>query len=76
MISKNEIIGYLIIFIIIYCILYFDNKLNKQDDDVSLKIPILMTLFSFIIYRCYGNYLLNYCYYLSKQDIIIDMVDF
>ena len=76
MILKNELIFYIIVFVIIYTILLIDNKVNNYKNNISYKVPIIFTLFTILINKFYGLNVFNYCYNLSKQDIIIEMVDF
>jgi len=87
MISKKEIIGSVILFITIYFIIYADHKLHKKCDcencylsskNVSIKIPILVTVIGLIIYKLTEPYVNSYIQGNSvvKQNIITDMADF
>jgi hypothetical protein len=87
MISKKEIIGSLILFITIYFIIYADHKLHKKcnckncylsSNNVSIKIPILVTIIGIIIYKLTEPYINSYIQGNSviKQNIITDMADF
>ena len=77
----KEIIFAIILFIIIYLIIYLDHKINKKcncNNTVSIKIPFIFTIFSYISYKLLETYIYSYICGLSviKQDIITDMVDF
>jgi hypothetical protein len=86
MITNKEIIGILLIFIITYSILYIDHKINikcncdkyKSFKTISIKVPLLMSIVSLIIYKISEQYINNYFapVYQIKQNIITDMVDF
>ena len=65
----------------IYIILYLDHKLNKKCKcaySVSIKIPLFVTILTYILYKLFETYIFTYIGGLSiiKQDIITDMVDF
>ena len=86
MIQNKEIIGTLLIFIITYFILYLDSKVNvrcdcnnyKSSKTISIKIPLLISIISLIMYKILEPYINNYLMPFSKirQNIITDMVDF
>jgi hypothetical protein len=87
MISKKEILGSLILFLTIYFIIYADHRLNKKCEcdncyltskNVSIKIPLLVTIIGFIIYKLVEPYVYSYISGNSviKQNIITDMADF
>ncbi len=87
MISKKEILGSLILFLTIYFIIYADHRLDKKCDcdkcnvssnNVSIKIPFLVMIIGFIIYKFAEPYINSYIHGHSvvKQNIITDMADF
>lgn len=77
MISKKEIILYIIIFIIIYSILYFDNLINKKKKSISIKIPIIYSIIFILIYIKIKPYLItNMCDFIISQNIITEIADF
>ena len=87
MISKKEILGSLILFLTIYFIIYADHKLHKKCDcdkcylsskNVSIKVPMMVTIIGFIIYKFTEPYINSYIngYSVIKQNIITDMADF
>jgi hypothetical protein len=87
MISKKEILGLIILFLTVYLIIYADHKLHKKCEcencylsskNVSIKIPILVTLIGFVIYKLSEPYINSYINGNSviKQNIITDMADF
>ena len=45
---------------------------------VSVKVPLLISILSLIVYKILQPYILSYLnpYMITKQDIITDMVDF
>lgn len=77
MISKFEIIGFILLLIIIYLILYLDVKL-RNNNNLSLKTPIIVSIILFIIYKILKSYLIMYICNMNriKQDIITEMADF
>jgi hypothetical protein len=87
MIIKKEIIGLLLLFSIIYLIIYIDHKLHTKCDcnncyissnQVSIKIPLLVSMIGFIIYKLSEPYIISYMceFSIVKQDIITEMADF
>ena len=83
MISYKEIIICIIYFIIIYLVLYFDKKINsikdKNNNEVSIKIPILFTIIGFILYKLFEKNIISFfdlSHSIVKQDIITEMADF
>jgi len=77
----KEIIFTILLFLIIYIILYLDHKLNKKckcATSVSIKIPLFITILSYILYKLFETHIYAYIGGLSviKQDIITDMADF
>jgi len=87
MINKIELISMLVLFCIIYLIIFADHKLHKKckcDDcylssnRVSIKIPLLITIFSFILYKLSKPLLKSYVDIIpeAKQNIITEMADF
>jgi hypothetical protein len=87
MINKREIIGCLILFIVIYLILYADHKLHEKcecencylsSNRVSIKIPLIVTVIGFVIYKIAEPYINSYIsgHSVIKQNIITEMADF
>ena len=87
MIPNNEILGLLILFLIIYFIIYIDHKLHIKcncdncyltSQNISIKIPLLLTFISALIYKYTKSYINSfiYCNSINKQNIITDMADF
>jgi hypothetical protein len=87
MINKIEIIGCLILFMVIYLVLYADHKLHEKcecdncylsSNKVSIKIPLIVTVIGFVIYRTTEPYINSYINGNSivKQNIITEMADF
>jgi hypothetical protein len=77
MLSKLEIIGFILLFITIYFILYIDTKF-RNDKKVSLKTSIILSFIFFIIYKILKPYIFLYLCTINniKQDIITEMADF
>ncbi len=83
MLMKKEIIGFLLVFITIYLILFIDHKLNACDEcktykKVSLKVPLIFTLSLLTLYKLFYQNLSLYFnnFSIAKQNIITDMADF
>ena len=83
MLTKREIIGSFVIFLIIYLIIFVDHTFNnfpkcKTYRSVSLKAPLIITLTLLTLYKLFYQNISSYLnnYYIVKQDIITDMVDF
>ena len=78
----KEIICTIFLFITIYLILLLDNQLNKRCDcnenSVSVKVPLILTITFYIIFKILENYIYEYVCGFStiKQDIITEMADF
>lgn len=77
MLSKIEIVGFIILLVIIYLILYLDVKL-RNNKNISLKTPIIVSIVLFIIYKIFKPYFIMYICNMNKvkQDIITEMADF
>lgn len=87
-ISKKEIIGIVILFMVTYFIIYTDHKLQKKykckdcylsTNNVSIKIPLIVALIGFILYKLMIPYIRQYLCITApviKQNIITDMADF
>jgi hypothetical protein len=84
---KKEIIGFLIIFIITYCIIYLDKKINdpkcqkcSTSQTVSFKVPFIVSIGLLGIYKFsesyINDYLNSYTNCIIRQDIITEMADF
>lgn len=88
MISKKEIIGLMALFAITYFIIRADHKLQKKckckdcylsAGRVSIKIPLIVTLVGFVLYKLMNPYIKQYLCITSpviKQNIIAEMADF
>lgn len=86
MITKLEFIGAVVLFAVNYLILYADHKMSKKcncedcylNDNVSFKIPVLVTLIIFIFYKIMKPITIAYLNNVSmaRQEIITDMADF
>lgn len=83
MLTKKEIIGSFILFLIIYFIIFIDHRLNnctkcKTYNSVSLKAPLIITLTLLTLYKFFYDQISGYfnTYSIVKQDIITDMADF
>jgi len=86
MITNKEIIAIILLYIIVYFILYLDHKINircncndyESSKKISIKVPLLISLLSFVVYKFTEPYINNYFipYTQIRQSIITDMVDF
>jgi hypothetical protein len=77
----KEVIFFVIFFLFMYLIIYLDHKINKKCkcyDEISIKIPFVITVLSYIAYKCLEVQVNDYINGFStmKQDIITDMADF
>lgn len=78
----KEIICVIISFITIYLIILLDNQLNKKcdcvDNGVSVKVPFILTILFYIIFKLLETYIYEYIcgFSIIKQDIITEMADF
>ena len=77
----KEIIFSILLFFIIYLIIYLDHKLNKKcqcDNNISIKIPFIITILTYILYKLLETNIYSYIngFSVIKQDIITDMADF
>jgi hypothetical protein len=79
MISYKEIIFCFINFIIIYLVLFCDKKINSDNKEVSIKIPLIFTIIGFILYKLFEKNIISFfdlSHSIVKQDIITEMADF
>ena len=77
----KEVILFVILFLFFYLILYLDHIVNKKckcKTGISIKIPFILTILLYIIYKCMEIQINDYINGFStmKQDIITDMADF
>ena len=78
----REIICVMILFLVIYLIIYLDHKINNKcnckENNVSIKIPFLVSIITYILFKLLETNIYSYINGLSviKQDIITDMADF
>ena len=77
----KEIVFSILLFLILYLIIYLDNRLNKKcecDNNVSIKIPFIITILTYVLYKLLETQIYTYMTGFSdiKQDIITDMADF
>ena len=77
----KEIIFSILLFLLIYLIIYLDQKLNKKckcDNYVSIKIPLIFTILTYILYKLLETNIYSYIngFSIIRQEIITDMADF
>ena len=77
----KEIIFSILLFLLIYLIIYLDQKLNKKcecDKNISIKIPFIITILTYILYKLLETNIYTYIngFSVIKQEIITDMADF
>lgn len=76
-----EIFLSVVLFLMIYFVIYLDHKINKTckcSNDISIKIPFIFTILTYILYKLLEVQINDYINGFStiKQDIITDMADF